>query len=132
MKIDLCGEWLLCSRQYKDVKATVPGSVLGALLKNGFIEDPFYRDNEAKVRQCLYDDYTFTRKFFIPKENIGKSNWLFIEGIDTVAKIYINGVEVASVKDMHLRKRVLLCNSILREENEIRVEITSPYRYIEN
>ena len=96
MKVALNGQWTLNSKQYKDVAVTVPGSVLGALLKAELIEDPFYRDNEAKVREVLYDDYTFTRSFSFPKEKVGKASWLFIEGIDTAAKIYINDCFVVS------------------------------------
>lgn len=130
MKIDLGGKWLLNSDKYKDIPVNVPGSVLGALLQNGLIEDPFYRDNEGKVREVLKEDYTFTKTFAFPKEKVGKASWLFIEGIDTAAKIYINGSLIAEVCDMHLRKRIRLDNALLQEENEIRVEFTSPYTYI--
>ena len=130
MKVDLGGTWLLNSVKYKDVEATIPGSVLGALLEKGLIEDPFYRDNEGKVREVLYDDYSFTRNFAFPQEKIGKASWLFIEGIDTAAKIYINGVLITEVCDMHLRKRIRLDGTLLQEENEICVEFTSPYAYI--
>lgn len=130
MKIDLCGNWILSSRKYKDIEAKVPGSVLGALLNHNLVPDPYYRDNEAKVREYLYDDCIFRRTFTLPRECLGKTNRLMINGIDTVADIYINGQCIASVRDMHLRKRVLLDNSLLREHNEIEVKITSPYRYI--
>ena len=130
MKVDLGGQWTLNSDKYKDISVTVPGSVLGALLKEGLIEDPFYRDNEAKVREVLYDDYTFTRSFSFPKEKVGKASWLFIEGVDTAAKIYINGCLIVEVCDMHLRQRIRLDNTLLKAENEIRVEFTSPYTYI--
>lgn len=130
MKIDLNGKWLLNSDKYKDIAVRVPGSVLGALLHEGLIEDPFYRDNEKKAREVLYDDYTFTKTFAFPKEKVGKASWLFIEGIDTAAKIYINGCLIAEVCDMHLRQRIRLDNALLKEDNEIRVEFTSPYTYI--
>ena len=68
MKVALNGQWTLSSEKYKDIAVSVPGSVLSALLKAGLIEDPFYRDNEAKVREVLYDDYTFTRSFSFPKQ----------------------------------------------------------------
>ena len=97
MKIDLSGKWIINSEKYTDIEVTVPGSVLGALLNAGLVEDPFYRDNEGKVREVLYDDYTFTRNFSFPKDKLGKASWLFIEGIDTAAKIYINGVLIAHI-----------------------------------
>ena len=110
----------------------MPGSVLSTLLAHELIEDPFYRDNEEKVRQCLYDDYTLTRTFPLTKEQLKKHNYLFVDGIDTIAKLYINNTHIIDLYDMHTRKRILLDNAILAEDNEIRIEFTSIYRYIEN
>ena len=132
MKIDLNGQWKLSSSQYSDLTATVPGSVLSTLLAHGLIEDPFYGYNEAKARQCLKDNYTFTRKFTLTKQQLEKHNYLFLDGIDTVAKLSVNGVHIIDLFDMHTRKRILLDNAILREENEIRIDFTSAYTYIEN
>ena len=58
-------------------------------------------------------------------------NYLFLNGIDTVAEIAINGVFVTTCRDMHLRQRVLLDNHILSEQNVISISFTSPYRYIQ-
>lgn len=130
MRIDLNGEWYLNSPKYSNLQATIPGSVLSTLLAHHLIDDPYDRDNEAKVRQCLYDDYTLIRKFPLTQEQLTKHNYLFLDGVDTIAKIYINRVLVAELDDMLTRKRILLNNSILQPENEIQVEFTSPYRYI--
>lgn len=132
MKIQLNGIWKLNSSHYTNLEAKMPGSVLSTLLDHKLIEDPFYRDNEEKVRKCLYDDYTLTRTFPMTKEQLHKHNYLFVNGVDTIAKIYINGTHIIDLFDMHTQKRILLDNSILREENEIRVEFTSIYHYIEN
>lgn len=119
------------SPRYTDLDAMIPGSVLSTLLSHGLIADPFYRDNEANVRECLYDDYSFSRKFSLTAEQLKKTNYLLVDGVDTIAKIYINNFLVAELWDMHTAKRILLENRILTDENEIRVEFTSPYRYIE-
>ncbi len=132
MKVDLNGKWKLCSSQYTELEATVPGSVLSTLLTHKLIEDPFYRDNESKVRQCLKDNYNFKRSFSLTNEQLIKHNYLFIDGIDTLAKVYINNNLIAELYNMHTRKRILLDNGILREENEIRIEFSNVYDYIEN
>ena len=132
MKIDLNGQWSLSSEKYTKLTAQVPGSVLSTLLAHKLIEDPFFRDNRPVVRIVLYDDYTFQRAFALTREQLGKYNYLFLEGIDTIAKVYINGNHIIDLFDMHTRKRILLDNAILAEENEIRIEFSSVYPYIEN
>ena len=132
MKIELNGKWRLSSSRYTDLEAVMPGSVLSTLLSHNLIEDPFYGENEAQARQCLKDDYILTRKFSVTKEQLLKHNYLFIDGIDTLAKIYINNTLIAQLFDMHTRKRILLDNQILREEKEIRIEFSNVYDYIEN
>ena len=132
MRIDLNGTWKLSSSRYTDLDATVPGSVLSTLLAHNLIEDPFYRDNEEQVRQCLKDNYTFTRHFTLTREQLLCRNYLFVDGIDTLAKIYINDSLIAELLNMHTRKRILLNNQHLQEENEIRIEFSNVYDYIEN
>lgn len=132
MKINLNGTWKLSSSRYTDLDAAVPGSVLSTLLAHELIEDPFYRDNEEKVRQCLKDHYTFTRTFSLTREQLLRHNYLFVDGIDTLAKIYINDCLIAELFNMHTRKRILLNNQNLKEENHIRVEFSNVYDYIEN
>lgn len=132
MKIDLNGKWKMHSQGYKDLDATVPGSVLSTLLAHRLIEDPFYRDNESKVRQSLKQDYAFTRNFAMTKQQLSQHNYLFMDGVDTLARVYINDTLIAELFDMHTRQRILLDNAVLREENQIRVEFSNVYDYIEN
>ena len=132
MKIDLNGKWSLSSSQFTNLEATVPGSVLSTLLEHKLIDDPFYRDNEQKVRQYLKENYTFTRSFRLTKSQLKKQNYLFMDGIDTLAKVFINGNLIAELFDMHTRKRILLDHDILAEENEIRIDLSNVYDYIEN
>ena len=46
MKVDLNGKWLLKSDKYKDIAVNVPGSVLGALLENGLVDEYGFLDAE--------------------------------------------------------------------------------------
>ena len=47
--------------------AKVPGTVYGALLEAGSMEDPFWRDNELKALQVMEDDFLFETAF-VPAE----------------------------------------------------------------
>ncbi len=132
MIIDLNGKWILNSAQFGNLESTIPGSVLGTLLSHGLIEDPFYRDNEEKVRQHLKKDYTFTRTFSLTSQQLSQKNYLCLDGIDTLAEIFVNGISLGKFYDMHTTRRILLDPKILREENEIVVAFSNVYDYIEN
>lgn len=131
MKLDLCGTWRMNSEKFTDLPAQIPGSVLSNLLVQGLIPDPFYRDNEAAVREYLYDDYSFSTEFSLTDEQLSKYNFLCLDGIDTVASVHINGSRVAELRDMHTPKKIPLDPALLKNENTITVCFTSPYRYIE-
>ena len=62
MRKSLNGKWKLNSDFLKkhnlvDLDATIPGSIYNELLKSKIIEDPFYRDNEAKMLDLMNYDY---------------------------------------------------------------------------
>ena len=61
-KILLDGFWKLKGGGY-ECEGTVPGSVLSALIENGIIDDPYYRDNEDWCFDLLNESYEFSRDF---------------------------------------------------------------------
>ncbi len=127
----LNGEWQINSSEIRNLRGRVPGSLLTSLLDNDLIGEPSYRDNAENIREkYLYENYTFSRKFSLSEEQLKKHNYLFAEGIDTVASIFINGVKIADVCDMFMRYRIKVDNSVLSTENEIKIEFISPYKYI--
>lgn len=132
MKINLNGLWKLQSNAYPELDAQIPGSVLSTLLKHGKIVDPNYACNEKEVYPCLRQDYTFKRCFSMTKQQLSMTNYLFLDGVHTIADVYINGVLLEKLYDMHLPKRILLDNDMLREENEISICFHNAYDYIEN
>ena len=69
-KFELNGKWQIKSNTY-DTVGTVPGTVYSALLANGLMEDPFYRDNEAKALAILDEEFAFIKEFeYTKKEKI--------------------------------------------------------------
>lgn len=131
MKLSLAGQWHIRSAKLTDLPVTVPGSVLSALLENERIEDPYDRENEAQAREYLFDDCIFFRTFSLTPQQLAATNFLCLDGIDTVASVEINGHTVAELRDFHTPKKVRLDKRILSAENEIRICFTSPYKYIE-
>lgn len=82
--------------------AKVPGSVYNDLLLNNQMEDPYYRDNELKALKLMENDYEYVTTFDIPEEILSSEKILLhFDGLDTVADIYLNGIWLAYVENMH-------------------------------
>ena len=122
-KFYLNGKWKISSKTY-NVEGDVPGSVYSALLANGFMEDPFYRDNEAKSLAIMDEEFTFSREFNYTKKS--NSVILVLEGVDTLCDIYINDEFVAHTENMH-RTYYLEVGKYLKDgENKIKA-VFPPY-----
>ena len=130
-QISLNGTWLLCRKnEKKQIQAQVPGSVFHALMENGLMEDPFYRDNEKKARELSFYDYTYERTFeisdaFLKLDRIE----LCCEGLDTLTDIYINGYRVGKTDNMFRLYEFDVKHALKAGENTIRIEFSSVSRY---
>ncbi|GKX32254.1 beta-mannosidase [Vallitalea longa] len=131
--ITLNGNWKMKeSHENTWLNAVVPGSVYLDLLNNGKIDDPFYRDNEYKIRDLSYNDYEYTREFNISNEILKEENILLCcNGIDTIADIYINDKLVKQTINMHCTYEIDIKEYINKGSNTIRIYIHSPLKYTE-
>lgn len=131
MITDLKGLWEMSDEDGNVYKSEVPGTVLKTLLDNKVIDDPYYRLNEKSAQPYLGKNYSFKRKFNLPLSALLAANYLLIDGIDTIANLYINDHLIGTCEDMHLSYSFLINNLYLKEgENEIRVDITSANNYL--
>ena len=111
----------------------VPGSVLADRLRNGDIEDPFYRDREETAAKLLCsDDYRYMRTFVWDEEKVqGETIWLCCDGIDTLAMIILNGKEIAKTDNMHRLYRFDVTSVVRQGENHIEIVLQSTLPVIE-
>ena len=129
----LNGKWKMKdTRKEHWGSAQVPGSVFTDLLREGLMEDPFYRDNEDKALALSYNDYEYTREFNISGDVLKHDRvFLYCEGLDTLTEIKINGRLIAKTNNMH-RSYEFDIKDVLREgSNNIHILFSSPTRYIE-
>ena len=111
--------------------AAVPGSVYGALLENKLIPDPFYRDNELLVLPLMENDFVYSTVFEAAPELFDCDEAVLrFEGIDTLARIYLNGELLGQACNMHRIWEFDVLSLLRRGGNELRVEIDSPTKYI--
>ena len=132
MKIFLDNEWKISSKKIKDIYSKAPCTVLSSLLGSGVIENPYFRKNEIVAGEYLEDDYAFSSYFSLTDEQLQNRNYLFIDGLLTIAEIYINEEKICDVFDFHLLQTILLNNKSLKKNNSIKIIFKSPYSYIRN
>lgn len=110
--------------------ACVPGSVYTDLLKNGKMEDPFWKDNENKALVLMEDDYEYETSFSGAELQPGRRIWLRFEGLDTIADIYVNDELVGQAENMHRIWEYDVTDVMREGENILRVFFHSPLKYI--
>lgn len=130
-KMQIVGENVYGITQ-EEMPAVIPGSVYGNLLSRGLIPDPFDGMNELTALKLMENDFRFRTTFTLSSQQV-ESDFLLLrfDGIDTLADIYLNDVWLGHVDNMH-RVWEFAIEEIARVgENELRVEIASPTRFIE-
>lgn len=112
-------------------EAVVPGTVYTDLLRNGRIDDPFWKDNEDKICALMEKDYEYQCRFPLHPDMLKNHRViLHFDGLDTLAEIYVNQTYAGKAFNMH-RIWEFDVKDILHEgENEIQVIFRSPLKYI--
>lgn len=134
MTISLNGQWTLFDIHDPDrlrIPATVPGSLYSAMLNEGLMDDPYYRENEYISTGISDRDIAFERSFDAP-ENMMASDRVLLKfcGIDTIAEVVLNGTVIGSAENMHREYVFDITDIIMPIGNVLRVNIFSPLRYI--
>jgi len=126
--IRLEGKWTLSNSIRKiSIPATIPGDNHSALIASKHIPDPYWARNELDVQWVAKEDWVFERKFDVPASLLQeKSVFLNVEGLDTIATIFINGQRAGQTNNMFLRYRLEVKPFLVPGKNEIRIEIKSP------
>lgn len=124
----LNGTWQMkTSGEAGSIPAQVPGTVAGALLAQGRIDDPYWQDNEGKVLPVFEKDHSFTRGFAVTEELLQHDRvCLCCDGLDTLAEITLNGQPLAETNNMHRRYRFDIKDRLRVGENSIEILFRAP------
>ncbi|MDO5519663.1 MAG: glycoside hydrolase family 2 protein [bacterium] len=113
------------------IEATVPGTVYSTLVEQGIMPDPYYRINELKATKLMDNEFEYRKHFQVNKAMLsGDELLLHFDGIDTLADIYVNETYLGFVSNMHREWEYDVSKIVKIGENEIRVHIYSPTKYI--
>lgn len=106
-KIQLSDNWKFRLAENSDApwhEANVPGTVHTDLLKNGLIPDPFYGCNENIAQWIGQTDWVYQNTFKIDQKLLDHNQIrLVFEGLDTYAKLSLNGNHLLSTDNMFRR-----------------------------
>ncbi|HTR41374.1 MAG TPA: hypothetical protein VMH87_07125, partial [Pseudomonadales bacterium] len=131
-RLDLDGQWQVSQAGKNSwIPSTVPGCIHTDLLAAGEIPDPFYRDNEKIVQWVTAADWIYQRTFDVPGDVLKNDRVLLrCEGLDTVASVKINGIEIGRANNMFRLWEFDAKDALHPGENVIEVLFESPLTYI--
>lgn len=124
--------WKINFKEYKRLETQIPSSVYSVLLNNNLMGDPFYRDNEYAIRDLCNEECEFYTKITVTEDEIKKDKTILkFNGVDTIADLYINDKFIGAMNNMHRSFEFNIKKNIKVGSNEIRLNIKSPNKYIE-
>ncbi len=86
--------------------ATVPGTVLTSLVKDGVYPEPLYGENNRpdKIPDSLSrSPFWYRTELKVPKAYGGRRIWLNFDGINFSAEVWVNGRQVGKIKGAFAR-----------------------------
>lgn len=124
-------DWKMDYCEHTGLDCTVPCDMYSVLLSHGHIEDPYYGTNEKELFEYSKGDCVFYSTFSLSDEELKKDRIdLIFYGLDTICDIYLNGMYIDRVMNMH-RKYEFDIKLYAKRENTVRLEFKSPLQYFE-
>jgi beta-mannosidase len=107
----------------------IPASAHTALLQNGMIEDPFWRDNEEKLQWIEREDWEFQTQFDLSDDAFQKKHIeLVFKGLDTYAQVFLNDSLILESDNMFRTWRVDAKRFLLPKGNRLHIYFESPLK----
>lgn len=127
---DLNGEWQMRRADETTWRpARVPGCVHTDLLRAGEIPDPYVGRNDLSLQWIGEKEWVYRKTFRIDPGDLQQERvQLVFEGLDTYARIRLNGREIASTDNMFRCWRFDVGEWLVAGENSLEIEFSSVFR----
>lgn len=111
----------------KPIDASVPGNVELDLMKAGELPDVFHGNNIYSLKPYEHYEYWYRKEFETPEDIDGKTVELVFNGVDCIAKYWLNGKEIGHSDNMFIEHRFDI-TGILKPggSNKLAVRLQSP------
>jgi beta-mannosidase len=127
----LAGAWEFRRLGTEDwLPANVPGGVHTDLLALSRIPDPFVGDNEKRVAWVAEADWDYHYQFAADPKLLRQPHiWLVCDGLDTLAKVSLNGRKLGQSANMFRQYRWDVKALLKASDNGLHIVFDSPVRY---
>lgn len=110
--------------------ATVPQTVMAALVENGVYKDPYFSDNISKIPTAQFEQaWWYVNTFTVDNFDTTNAATLFLDGINYKANIWLNGKLIADsskTKGVFSTFDYVVTEHITKGKNTIAVQIFPP------
>lgn len=119
-----------CSTDEGWIPALVPGTVHQALITADRLPDPFVGLNERAAQWVGESDWLYRCRFELP-DDFADSGCVALccDGLDTIATVWLNGVEVLSSDNMFVPQRIQIQKWLHPGQNELWMRFESAQRH---
>ncbi|WP_370676451.1 glycoside hydrolase family 2 protein [Pleomorphomonas sp. PLEO] len=119
---DLAGNWTLhAADESISVPFPLPGDALSALIAAEILPDPYVGENELLVRWPAERDWIARRTFSMDAEALAHPWAIYVDGLDTVAEVRINGQLVLAAANMFRPHRADVGDAFRNGDNQIEI-----------
>lgn len=117
----------------KWLPAKVPGEVHLDLLANKLIPDPFYRDNEQRVKWVEKSDWNYRVSFNLQQQMLSaKHIELVFDGLDTYADVFLNGKLILKADNMFRQWKVDVKKIAKIKDNQLLIRFRSAQNLVDS
>jgi hypothetical protein len=109
--------------------ATVPGTVLTALVDDGVYPEPLYGENNRPERipeSLCHTSYWYRTVFEVPAGYAGRHIWLNFDGINYSSTIWINGTQIGATRGAFIRGKFDISNHVKAGQKAVLAVLVSP------
>jgi beta-mannosidase len=117
---------------YKQISATVPGTVEQALENAGLMPDPLVGTNVEAAWALEFGDWWYSRNFEFDNTETFDQTSLLMLGVDTIADVYLNGNLIGQVDNMMIEHELSAAAALKLGANELVIHIFSPLAHAES
>ncbi len=125
-------QWKLTSADGKySLPISVPGDVTAALHAAGMIADPLFGTNARDLAWIAMQEWVYTTEISVSGELMDAGRvMLCFDGADTLAQVFVNGVQLGSMDNMFRAYRFDIKPYLTLNTNRVEVRFPSATAYI--
>ncbi|KAG7379906.1 hypothetical protein PHYPSEUDO_008028 [Phytophthora pseudosyringae] len=109
--------------------ASVPGTSHVHLMEAGLLGDPYYRFNEREYQWVAQETWMYETQVTLPAGGVSSKPTLVFETLDGVARVTVNGQQVASTANSFVPYRIDVAALLVAGVNQIQVEFQPVTQY---